>query len=69
MSLFQKEEPKQYESNGHQIICQVCKNDYFWARRSQLNTSLATFFNLDWMNHEATCFVCAECRHIQWFLV
>jgi hypothetical protein len=69
MSLFKKEAPKQYEANGNQIICQMCRNDYFFVQRSQLNTSLATFFNLDWTNKEATCFVCSECRHIHWFLV
>ncbi len=62
-------EPGQYEAKGHPIICQICRNDHFFVRKSQLNTKVATFFNLDWANKEATCFVCAECRHIQWFLV
>lgn len=68
MNLFQKEEPKKYESNGHPIICQMCKNDLFLKRKSQLNTRMASFFNLDWANKEATCYVCTECQYIHWFL-
>ena len=54
--------------NGHALICPICKNDHFFSREAQLNTAAASFFNLDWANRSATCFVCADCTHISWFL-
>jgi hypothetical protein len=33
-----------------------------------LNTAIATFFNFDWANKSATCFVCSNCTHISWLL-
>lgn len=68
MSLFKKEEPQQYQSKGNPVRCLMCKHDYFYVRKSQLNTRVASFFNLDWTNKEATCYVCADCGYIHWFL-
>lgn len=68
MDLFKKAEPQTISVKGHALKCPVCGNLYFWTRRSQLNTSVATFFNLDWTNRSATCFVCSKCTHISWFL-
>lgn len=53
---------------GHDLICPICKNNYFYSRKAQLNTATASFFNLDWANRSATCFVCTQCTHISWFL-
>ena len=53
---------------GHDLICPICKNNYFYSRKAQLNTAAASFFNLDWANRSATCFVCTQCTHISWFL-
>lgn len=68
MKLFQKKTPEPVEIKGQSLICPVCNNRDFWVRNAQLNTSVATFFNLDWANRTATCFVCSECTHISWFL-
>ena len=68
MNLFGKQEPQTVEVVGRDYKCPVCGNGFFWTRRAQLNTSVATFFNLDWANQSATCFVCSECTHISWFL-
>lgn len=68
MSLFKKAEPKNVEILGESLICPICKNDTFYNREAQLNTSMATLFNLDWANKSATCFVCSKCTHISWFL-
>jgi len=68
MSLFKEEEPQPVEVLGNELKCPVCGNQQFWTRRAQLNTAIATFFNLDWANRSATCFVCSECTHILWFL-
>lgn len=68
MSLFKKAEPQPILVQGNQLRCPVCSNIYFYSRRAQLNTSIATFFDFDWMNRSAICFVCSKCTHIMWFL-
>jgi hypothetical protein len=68
MGLFKKKEPVTIEVKGRQLICSHCGNQYFWQRQAQLNTSVASFFNLDWANKSAACCVCSECTQIIWFL-
>lgn len=68
MGLFKKKEPQTVQVAGNTLRCPVCNNDLFWTRRAQLNSAVATFFNLDWANRSATCFVCSDCTHISWFL-
>lgn len=68
MSLFKEEEPQPVEVLGKELKCPVCSNQLFWSRKAQLNTAIASFFNLDWANRSATCFICSECTHISWFL-
>ncbi|WP_017538362.1 hypothetical protein [Nocardiopsis halophila] len=52
---------------GGTLSCLVCGNDTFHERRWQLNTAGATFFDVDFLNQSATCYVCSRCRHIHWF--
>lgn len=70
MGLFNKkvEDPQAIEIQGQDLRCPFCSNTLFWTRRAQLNTQMATFFNLDWINKSATCFICSNCTHISWFL-
>lgn len=68
MGLFTEEEPQTIEVKGIKLKCPVCNNDLFYTRHAQLNTAVASFFNLDWANRSATCFVCSDCTHISWFL-
>ncbi len=68
MGFFKKKEPQTVEVAGNELTCPICDNRHFWTRRAQLNSAVATFFNLDWTNRSATCFVCAKCTHISWFL-
>jgi predicted nucleic-acid-binding Zn-ribbon protein len=68
MYTFRKSEPQTIAVKGHELKCPVCGNVNFWAKRVLLNTRLATFFDLDWANRSATCFVCSDCTHISWFL-
>ncbi len=67
MGLFNDDEPMPVEVAGHQLTCPVCAGQNFWTKRAQLNTAVASFFNLDWANHSATCFICSNCTHIMWF--
>ncbi len=68
MELFGKNEPEQIQIVGKALHCEICKHDRFWTRTAQLNTAVATFFNLDWINASATCYVCDGCGYIHWFL-
>jgi hypothetical protein len=56
------------EVKGKNLVCPVCSNEHFWQREALLNTSVATFFGLDWANRSAKCFVCSDCKYIFWFL-
>lgn len=68
MGLFSRQEPEQFEIAGGTFSCQICDNKWFWRREAQLNTPVATFFNLDWANQSAVCLVCKQCGYIHWFL-
>ena len=68
MGLFGQEQPETVEVAGRALICEICGHDRFWMRKAQLNTAVATFFNLDWANPSALCYVCAGCGYIHWFL-
>ncbi|NOU60945.1 hypothetical protein [Marinifilum caeruleilacunae] len=68
MGLFKKAEAQQVSVKGHQLHCPVCSETLFYQREAQLNTAVASFFNFDWANRSAICFVCANCTHISWFL-
>jgi len=68
MGLFSEDEPSTYEILDRTLRCHTCNNDTFWKQEAQLNTAVATFFNLDWTNRSATCLVCSECSYIHWFL-
>ncbi|NOZ46907.1 MAG: hypothetical protein GXO79_09005 [Chlorobi bacterium] len=65
---IKNKEPQTVEVKGNPLKCPICGNAYFWTKKAQLNTAVATFFNLDWANKSATCFICSECTYIQWFL-
>lgn len=47
MGLFEKKEPERVEVKGKILQCPICDGDLFWQREAQLNTALATFFNVD----------------------
>lgn len=68
MNLFKKSEPQAVQVRGHDLVCLICSNEHFWTREAQLNKSVSTFFNLDWTDRTATCFVCSDCTYIFWFL-
>ena len=68
MALFGKKESEQVQIAGLSLHCEICKNDRFWTREAQLNTAVATFFNFDWANPTAVCYVCDRCGYIHWFL-
>ncbi len=68
MELFKTKEPQTVQIAGNELKCPICNNNLFRRRRAQMNSAIATFFNLDWTNRSATCYVCSKCTHISWFL-
>lgn len=67
MVRYSKRTPKTVTVREKQLVCPVCENNLFIETRAQLNTAAASFFDLDWANKEARCFVCSECSYIYWF--
>ena len=63
MGLFGQKTPEPVKVAGLEPRCEICKHDLFWQREAQLNTALATFFNFDWANATAVCFVCDGCGY------
>lgn len=58
-----------YSAVGKRICCPHCDSDRFVKGRAQLNTSLMTFFDLDWANKSATTLTCVMYGNILWFSV
>jgi uncharacterized protein len=56
------------EIAGAPLRCQHCGHRHFLEKKAQLNTSLLTFFDLDWLNRSAMLYVCCRCGLIHWFL-
>lgn len=59
--------PGQYQVNGIDVTCVHCHYDCFERGEAQLNTALASFFNLDFTNKSATILTCHRCGYIHWF--
>ena len=62
-----KEEARAYERAGYSLKCPICDHDRFWTKKAQLNTKVASLFDLDWINPSGDCYICEHCRHILWF--
>jgi hypothetical protein len=60
-------EAQAFVAKGRKIVCAHCAHDRFVAREALLNTAVATFFNVDWLNRSGTALTCAHCGLIQWF--
>ncbi|MBM3879835.1 MAG: hypothetical protein FJ387_08965 [Verrucomicrobia bacterium] len=63
-----KKTPAAVEIQGRPLKCLLCGHTEFWKREAQLNTTGATLLGLDWANELGSCYVCAQCRYIHWFL-
>ena len=59
--------PGEYALLDKPIVCPHCGGRVFQAGEGQLNTSLMTFFKLDWLDESATVLICTRCGQIQWF--
>ncbi|KUO63116.1 MAG: hypothetical protein APF84_11355 [Gracilibacter sp. BRH_c7a] len=69
---LQKEEEnskgKKYTSAAElEVNCTHCGYDRFEQGKALLNTRGMSFFDLDWLNADATTLICIRCGYIQWF--
>ena len=62
-----EKEPREYELDGHPIVCSHCQKSRFLKGAALLNTSTMTFLGLDWANRSAITLMCSRCGLIQWF--
>ncbi|RKY21464.1 MAG: hypothetical protein DRQ55_04275 [Planctomycetota bacterium] len=68
MGLFGRKQAEQVRVVGVDLHCEICKHERFFSRDAQLNTAVMSFFDMDWANKTATCFVCERCGYVHWFL-
>lgn len=51
-----------------ELVCPICGGKKFFKRSTLMNTAGMTFLDLDWVNPEATNFICEDCTYIFWFM-
>ena len=59
--------PGTFSLEGKPVRCPHCDGAQFVAGQAQLNTALASLFELDWLNETAIILSCVSCGQIQWF--
>ena len=59
--------PGHYQAGGREVACAHCEGKTFLEHEALLNTTGATFLNLDWLNKSGTALICENCGLIQWF--
>ena len=65
--MFFDDAAEPIEIMGRELKCLICGHDRFLQREAQLNTSLATLFNVDFVNPSGQCLICNQCGYIHWF--
>jgi hypothetical protein len=68
VGLFGRKEAETVRVVGVDLHCEICKHTRFYSRSAQLNTAVLSFFDMDWANTSATCYVCERCGYVHWFL-
>lgn len=61
-------DPARFQAAGIALSCQHCRGDTFQRREAQLNTTMMSAMDLDWMNRSGAALVCVNCGLIHWFL-
>jgi len=60
---------KEYVIHGKRIICDHCRNEKFWNKRTLMNTPGMTLMGLEFLNKAAETYICTECGHVTWFML
>lgn len=47
MANIKSTSPETLTIKGHDLVCPICSNRTFWRSKAQLNTAVASLFNLD----------------------
>ena len=55
--------------DGKPLTCVVCGNQHYQEERLLLNTRSGELLGLAWADDRASCFICARCGYIFWFLI
>lgn len=50
------------------LKCAVCGHARFRHRRAQLQSALASFFDVEWTAPSADCYICNNCGFVHWFM-
>lgn len=51
-----------------ELVCPICGGKMFYDRKTLMNTMGMTFMGYDWLNAEATNYICSDCSYIYWFM-
>lgn len=71
--ITEEDNPKKWEEaqirymHKKEIICPICGNNEYKARRTLLTTKVAAYFETEVFGHTARNFICTKCKHILWF--
>ena len=63
-----QDEPLEFDVGERQATCQFCGDQKFWIKKGQLNTAVMSFFDVEWLDPQATCLICDSCGYVHWFL-
>ena len=61
------EEPQKRYFYDKEILCPICQNNEFKARRTLMAKKTAAIFDVEYLSHSARNFICTKCKHILWF--
>ena len=66
--MSKREPAGKVERGGTAVACTQCGGDEFWRRDGLLCTRALSFFGTEGLNPTTDCYICTNCRHIEWFL-
>jgi len=71
--IIEEEDPKKWEEPqkryyyDKEILCPICHNTEFKARRTLMTKKVAAIFDMEYIGHSARNFICTKCKYILWF--
>ena len=71
--ISEEDNPKKWEKAQKryfyekELICPVCGNNEFTARRTLMVNKTEAFCNVEQFSRSARNFICTKCKHVLWF--
>jgi predicted RNA-binding Zn-ribbon protein involved in translation (DUF1610 family) len=59
---------ERYSIAGRPLVCSHCGEQEFNQGKAQLNTSMMTLLDLDWLDRVARIYSCTHCGKVEWFV-